>query len=74
MRSKNVDDHPIIIPNYFQHPDDLIPIVETFKFGKKMAAAFGDGSVFQNGHFPGCSDYEIGNFLTISFFYIKAGI
>ena len=60
MRSKNPDDNPLIIPNYFQEPEDLIPFIEAFKFGKKLAAAFEDGSVFQNGPFPGCAEYEMG--------------
>ena len=48
----------MIIPNYFHNKEDLIPILEGFKFGKKFAAAFGDGSVYENGPFPGCSDYN----------------
>ena len=54
LKSKNVEDHALIIPNYFQHPDDLIPIIESFKFGKKLAAVFEDGSILKSGHFPGC--------------------
>ena len=40
----------------------MIPINENLKFGKKLAAAFGDGSVYQPGHFPGCSNHQIGNY------------
>ena len=65
MKSNNVEDHALIIPNYFQDPEDLKPIIEGFKFGKKLAEAFGDGSVYQHGHFPGCTDHEIGKLLFI---------
>ena len=70
LRSKNPDDKPLIIPKYFQEPEDLIPFIEAFKFGKKLAAAFEDGTVFQNGHFPGCSDHEIGIDILFPSFYI----
>ena len=63
LKSKNVEDHALIIPNYFHHPDDLIPIIESFKFGKKLAAAFEDGNALKSDHFPGCSEHETGNYL-----------
>ena len=59
----------MIIPNYFQEPDDLIPLVEAYKFERKLAAAFEDGSVFQNGHLPGCSDYGIGDQFSLVIFF-----
>ncbi|XP_066910425.1 glucose dehydrogenase [FAD, quinone]-like isoform X5 [Clytia hemisphaerica] len=39
LRSNDPEDHPLIIPNYFDNEEDLIPFVEAFKFGKKFAAA-----------------------------------
>ncbi|XP_066910394.1 glucose dehydrogenase [FAD, quinone]-like isoform X1 [Clytia hemisphaerica] len=38
LRSNDTQDHPRIIPNYFTHPDDLNTFIESFKFGKKLAA------------------------------------
>lgn len=80
LRSKNPYDHPRIIPNYATHPDDLVPIIEAFKFGEKWAEHLQEyNATIVVNDVPGCQHTEKGWFLKlhilssthISFLYTK---
>ncbi|XP_066922527.1 glucose dehydrogenase [FAD, quinone]-like [Clytia hemisphaerica] len=60
LRSVNAEDHPLIIPNYFDHPEDLREFVEGMKFTKKLAAAMKhlNASTYR-GKEPGCEQHEL---------------
>ena len=63
LRSENPDEHPLIIPNFFDDEEDLIPFVEAFKFGKKLAAALDKyNATFFNQKDPACSEFLFGKF------------
>ena len=73
MRSDNADDHPLIIPNYFDHPEDLREFIEGMKFTKKLAAAMKhlNASTYR-GKEPGCEQHELGeNFKNLKIVFPK---
>ena len=62
MRSNDPESSPLIIPNYFDNEEDLIPFVEAFKFGKKFAAALDKyNATVPDLKDPACAKFEQGD-------------
>ena len=67
--SDNPYDHPVIIPNYYNDPQDFKPIIEGIKAAKVAAAAFTKyNTTFYDNTIPTCREYEKGEFSLFYFF------
>ena len=59
--SDNPYDHPVIIPNYYNDPQDYKPIIEGIKTVKVAAAALTKyNTTFYDNTIPTCREYEKG--------------
>ena len=61
LKSDNPYDHPVIIPNYYQDPQDIKPILEALKAGKAIGAALKKyNTTFYDNTLSTCEKYDKG--------------